>query len=68
MWPLSVKATRGYVRENVGLVREEDNGIVRSHLRQRSRQVVDAAEAAGPKPIRKLIAEAGEPKSLALGA
>jgi hypothetical protein len=56
------------VRENVGLVREKDDGIVRSHLRQRSRQVVDAAEAAVPKPIRELIAQAGEPKSLSLGA
>ena len=65
MWPDErQRHARRHIGENVRLVSEQQHGIVGLHPRQRSRQIVDAAELAVPKPVGELIAEAGEPKPL----
>ena len=56
----------GHARKNIRLVHEQEDGIVGSDLRQRTRQVVFAAEAAMAEEMRELIANAGEPEPLAL--
>src|SRR6476646_6269135 len=57
-----------HARKNVRLVREQDDRIVGCELLQRTRQVVDAAEAATADAVSDLIADARDPESLALTA
>ena len=56
---------RRHLRENVGLVRQQDDRIVAGDARQRAGQIVDAFEMAVADPMSELIAEAGEPEALA---
>ena len=52
----------GHAGKDVRLEHEEEDGIGAPNLRQRARQVVDAAEAPVPERMRELIAKAGEPE------
>src|SRR5690242_17328951 len=56
-----------HLRKNIGLVREQDDGIVTVDACKRTRQVVDAAEASRSQTVCKLVVEAGKPETLILG-
>jgi len=58
---------RRHARKNIGFVREQDDRVVGRELRQRPRQIVDAAEAVRAYAMGNLIADAGYPDALALG-
>lgn len=55
---------RRHFGENIGLVREQDNGIVAGDARERAGKIVFAADAARPEPVRELVVEPGQPKAL----
>ena len=57
---------RRYSRKNIRLVREQDDRVIGLDLRQRAREIVDAAEAARSDAMGDLIADTGNPDPLAL--
>jgi hypothetical protein len=58
---------RRHARKNIRFVREQNDRIVGRDLRERPRQIVNAAEAATADAISNLIADPGNPDPLASG-
>ena len=54
---------RGHIDKNIGLVRQQNDGVVGGDARQRPGQVVLAQESAVAKRMRDLVAEAGKPEA-----
>ena len=55
----------GNLRKDVRLMHHEDERLVPGHLGERARQIVDPLEVTVPKPDRDLVADPGQPESLA---